>query len=156
MLTKYSAFLISLLMSAIAARGAPAATEPDSTAKTSVAQKLHALIRSSSPYKPNSATESAGTDSSAEPVEESSTLLVLPKMVVKERPLPRDAKRAWLSPKGFKEQWEAVYDKKVAEDGRLNELLNGFTIPFLSPSKAERGRQLAIDEQLKRLTGAHK
>jgi hypothetical protein len=46
---------------------------------------------------------------------------------------------------------ENIYLDKLAEDGPLNVLLNSFTIPILSPSKAARGRALYVGQELDRL-----
>jgi hypothetical protein len=47
---------------------------------------------------------------------------------------------------------ENLYLDEVAAVGRLNAFLNSFTIPLLSPSKAERGKAIMISRELDRLT----
>jgi hypothetical protein len=78
-------------------------------------------------------------------------LLVLPKLVVKEKRLPNDAADHLADPRAIKRKLENVYLDEVAAGGRLNYLLNCFTIPILSPSKAERGKALLIQREFDRL-----
>jgi hypothetical protein len=54
---------------------------------------------------------------------------------------------------------ENLYLDEIAKDGELNYFLYSFTIPILSPSKAERGHvlyQRAEIDRLKRVTDAAK
>lgn len=80
-------------------------------------------------------------------------VLVLPKMTIKEQRLPADAADHLMSRKDFNRKMENLYLDEIAKDGELNYLLNSFTIPILSPSKAERGKALYIQRELQRLSG---
>ncbi len=78
-------------------------------------------------------------------------VLVLPKMTIKELRLPRDAADHLMSKRDFNRKMENLYLDTIAEDGPLNVLLNSFTIPFLSPSKAARGRAIYRAKEMERL-----
>ncbi len=78
-------------------------------------------------------------------------VLVLPKMIVKEKRLPRDAADQLMSKRDFNRKMENLYLDTVAEGGPLNVLLNSFTIPILSPSKAQRGRAIYRAKEMDRL-----
>jgi hypothetical protein len=78
-------------------------------------------------------------------------VLILPKLTVKERRLPRDAAEHLMSKRDLKRKMENIYLDTLAEDGPLNVLLNSFTIPILSPSKAQRGRVIHVQRELDRL-----
>ncbi len=78
-------------------------------------------------------------------------VLVLPKMTVKEKRLPRDADDHLMSPRDFNRKMENIYLDTLAEAGPLNYFLNLLTIPLLSPSKAERGRAIYRAREMERL-----
>jgi len=80
------------------------------------------------------------------------TLLVLPKLTVKEKRLPADAARHLGNPRDFDRKMENLYLDEVAAVGRLNYFLNCFTIPILSPSKAARGKAIQTSRELDRLS----
>lgn len=80
-------------------------------------------------------------------------LLVLPTLTVKERRLPPDAAEHLMRPKDFKRKMTNLYLEEVDRLGPLNSFLNRFTIPLLSPSRAERGKAIRINRELDRLTG---
>lgn len=79
-------------------------------------------------------------------------LLVLPTLTVKERRLPPDAADHLMRPKDFKRKMTNLYLEEVDQLGPLNSFLNRFTIPLLSPSRAERGKAIRINRELDRLT----
>jgi hypothetical protein len=79
------------------------------------------------------------------------TVLILPKLTVREKRLPRDATDYLMSRRDFKRKMENLYLDSLAEDGPLNVLLNNFTIPLFSPSKAARGRALYQRQEIDRL-----
>jgi len=89
-----------------------------------------------------------GIDSTAAPAAD---VLVLPKMTVKELRLPSDAADHLMSKRDFNRKMENLYLDTIAEDGPLNVLLNSITIPFLSPSKAQRGRAIYRAKEIQRL-----
>jgi hypothetical protein len=70
---------------------------------------------------------------------------------VREKRLPRDATDYLMSRRDFKRKMENLYLDSLAEDGPLNVLLNNFTIPLFSPSKAARGRALYQRQEIDRL-----
>lgn len=78
-------------------------------------------------------------------------VFVLPTLTVQEKRLPSDAADHLMSKRDFKRKMENLYLDTLAEDGPLNVLLNQFTIPIFSPSKAERGRALYTRKELDRL-----
>ncbi len=78
-------------------------------------------------------------------------VLVLPKMIVKEQRLPSDAADHLMSKREFNRKMENLYLDTVAEGGLLIVLLNSFTIPILSPSKAARGRMIYRAKEMERL-----
>ena len=89
-----------------------------------------------------------GTDSTAAPAAD---VLVLPKMTVKEKRLPPDAADYLMSKRDFNRKMENLYLDTIAEDGPLIVLLNSITIPFLSPSKAARGKAIYRAKEIQRL-----
>jgi len=78
-------------------------------------------------------------------------VLVLPKMTVKEKRLPSDAADHLMSKDDLNRKMENIYLDALAEDGPLNLFLNRFTIPILSPSKADRGRAIYRAKEAERL-----
>lgn len=78
-------------------------------------------------------------------------LLVLPRVLVREKRLPADAADHLMSRRDFKRKMENLYLDEMAKDGPLNYALNSFTIPILSPSKAARGRALYQQREYERL-----
>jgi hypothetical protein len=78
-------------------------------------------------------------------------VLNLPKLTVREKRFPRDAEDHLMSKRDFKRKMENLYLDSLAKEGPLNVLLNSFTIPILSPSKADRGRALYQRQELDRL-----
>jgi len=119
-----------------------------------VSQAMKAHIREGLPVFETKSPDAEGSSSETHtgPVITDSTLLVLPKLTVKEKRLPSDATRHLGKPRDFKRQMENLYLDEVAAVGRLNSFLNSVTIPLLSPSKAERGKAIMINRELDRLT----
>jgi len=70
------------------------------------------------------------------------SVLILPKLTVEEKRLPKDAADRLMSKRDFNRKMENLYLDTVAAAGRLNVVLNSLTIPFLSPSQAARGRAI--------------
>jgi hypothetical protein len=127
------------------------ATLPGAEAGTGIISRdIAAKIREGLPeYRP----PPPGTG--ADPAEASGPrdpdLLILPKMLVKERRLPRDAADHLMSRDDFKRKMENIYLDEIAKVGPLNYFLNQFTIPLFSPSKAARGRAIYRQRELDRL-----
>jgi hypothetical protein len=117
-----------------------------------VSREIKARIREGLPtYQPPPPKNGADGET-AEPAQTSDpNVLILPKFMVKEKRFPRDADDHLMSRRDFKRKMENLYLDKIAEDGPLNVLLNSFTIPFLSPSKAARGRAVYQQMELDRL-----
>ncbi len=125
----------------------------ESTASTGrLSQETSARIREGLPaFRPT--TQKAGEEDTNAATETSTdpNILVLPKVTVNEKRLPSDAADHLVSRQDFKRKMENLYLDQLAEDGPLNVLLNQFTIPILSPSKAERGRAIYLRRELDRL-----
>ncbi len=81
----------------------------------------------------------------------SAGVFVLPTMTVNEKRLPRDAADHLMSKRDFNRKMANLYDDTVAEGGPLIVILNYFTIPLLSPSKAQRGRAIYRAKEIERL-----
>jgi hypothetical protein len=79
-------------------------------------------------------------------------LLLLPKRTVLEKSLPRTASYDLLTKTERRKQMSHLYLEDVAADGWLNEVLNSVTIPILSPTKAERGREIYLKREMERLS----
>jgi hypothetical protein len=113
------------------------ADQPSGTAAATakLSSRLAAEIRASLPkYSPSTATAASTTETT---VHTSSDLLVLPKVIVNERPPPRVEPNDLITAKAL--------NKKLARDFKnsltgLDAILNGFSIPLVSPSLAARGR----------------
>jgi hypothetical protein len=122
-----------------------------------VSREISAYIREGLPKFQPPPAKAEGEAAPTEPQTSDPNILVLPKLTVKESRLPSDAADHLMAPKEFKRKMENLYLDEVAKDGELNYLLNSFTIPLLSPSKAERGRaiyQRQEIDRLRRVTGA--
>jgi hypothetical protein len=115
-----------------------------------ISGEISAKIREGLPaYRPPPPDTGTDAEASARPVDPD--VLVLPKMTVKERRLPRDAADHLMGRDDFKRKLENIYLDELAKVGPLNYFLNQFTIPILSPSKAERGRAIYRARELDRL-----
>lgn len=102
-------------------------------------------------YQP-SASKSGTAGEAGEPNQPNDpNVLILPKLTVEEKRFPRDAADHLMSRRDFKRKMENIYLDTLAEEGPLNVLLNSFTIPILSPSKAARGRAIYVRRELDRL-----
>jgi len=112
------------------------ADPPPGNAQTAkLSSRLTEEIRASLPkYTSSSATQ----PQKSEPTSRySSDLLILPKVIVNERPPPRVEPNDLITTKAL--------DKKLARDFKnsltgLDAFLNGFSIPLVSPSMTARGR----------------
>jgi hypothetical protein len=120
------------------------AAEQTSAGKTSsrLASEIRAFFPKYAPPSPNASAKS-GLSSPADP-----DVLVLPKVVVKEKAPPR------INPNDLLTAREL--DKKLAREFRnsltgLDALLNGFSIPLIGPSMAARGRAAYKAQRLKDL-----
>jgi hypothetical protein len=111
-----------------------------------IAAKIRAGLPAYQPPGPGTAAQSDESDAPGDP-----NILVLPKMTVKERRLPRDAADHLMSRDDFKRKMENLYLDEIAKVGPLNYFLNQFTIPLFSPSKAARGRAIYQQRELDRL-----
>ncbi|MFZ5495172.1 MAG: hypothetical protein ACOZE5_07515 [Verrucomicrobiota bacterium] len=115
-----------------------------------ISRDLAAKIREGLPaYQPPPPGSGGSTD--VPPQTSDPEVLVLPKFSIKEKRLPRDAADHLMSRDDFKRKMENLYLDTIAGDGPLNYFLNRFTIPILSPSKAERGRMIYKQRELDRL-----
>lgn len=101
-------------------------------------------------HPPAPKTETNG-DTAAPTQTTDPNVLILPKLTVKEKRLPPDAADHLMSRRDFKRKMENLYLDSLAEEGPLNLLLNSFTIPILSPSKAERGQALSTRREIERM-----
>lgn len=117
-----------------------------------VSRETSARIREGLPtYAPPPPPSDATTAPTDSPQTTDPNVLILPKVTVEEKRLPSDAADHLMSRRDFKRKMENLYLDTLAEDGPLNLLLNKFTIPILSPSKAERGRAIYNRRELDRL-----
>lgn len=115
-------------------------------------QETKARIRAGLPaYQPPPPQAQGSPGVAAESANTTADTLVLPKMLVEEKRLPSDAADHLMSKRDFKRKMENLYLDTLAEDGPLNYLLNCFTIPILSPSKAARGRAIYVRKEMNRL-----
>lgn len=115
-----------------------------------ISRDISAKIREGLPaYQPPPA-QANGDNPKAEPAPEPG-VLVLPKMTVKESRLPPDAADHLMNRDDFERKMANLYLDEIAKVGPLNYFLNQFTIPILSPSKAERGRAIYRQRELDRL-----
>jgi hypothetical protein len=78
-------------------------------------------------------------------------VLILPKMTVKEKRLPPDADDKLMSKRDFSRKMINLDYDDLYKDSRLEAFLNDMSIPLLSPSRADRGRALALGKELDRL-----
>ncbi len=137
-----------LLLPVIGLATALSAAEPAS-APSIISREISAKIREGLPtYQPPANQSTGGTEG---PQTDDPYVLVLPKVTVEEKRLPRDAADQLMNRDAFKRKMENLYLDEIAKDGPLNYLLNNFTIPILSPSKAERGKAIYRQRELDRL-----
>ncbi len=125
------------------------AAEETSSGLASRETKNH--IRESLPTYHPPAPKADGTPGTEATDKPAADTLVLPKMTVKEKRLPKDADDQLMSKRDFNRKMENLYLDTIAAVGPLNYLLNCFTIPILSPSKAARGRAIYRAKEMDRL-----
>lgn len=131
------------------AAGLVASAAAGETTRGLASREIKAHIRESLPkYQPTPPQTDRTTDST--PVT-ATDLLVLPKMIVKEFRLPRDAADHLIRKRDFKRKMQNIYLDTLAEAGPLNVILNRFSIPILSPSGFERGREIYRAREMERL-----
>ncbi len=125
---------LHLLFFVVAGTLAAQSTEPAPPAKTS--PRLTQAIRSALPkFVPRPPTDAKpGTTESTPP---DPNLLVLPTVTVQENRQPRIESDDFLTPQGLNKKFARDYKNSL--EG-LDAALNGFSIPFVSPSLAARGR----------------
>jgi hypothetical protein len=117
-----------------------------------VSREIKARIREGLPAYQPPPPKTGTDDETAEFVQTTDpNVLILPKFTIKESRLPRDAADHLMSRRDFKRKMENIYLDDLADDGPLNVLLNNFTIPLISPSKAARGRAVYVKRELDRL-----
>ncbi|RXK52789.1 hypothetical protein ESB00_13795 [Oleiharenicola lentus] len=117
-----------------------------------ISRDISAKIREGLPtYQPPAAPAEGGSAGTEGSQTSDPNVLILPKLTVKEKRLPPDAADQLMSRDDFKRKMENLYLDEIAKDGPLNYLLNKFTIPILSPSKAERGKAIYQRRELDRL-----
>lgn len=135
-----------LLLPVIGLATALSAAEP---ASARISREISTKIREGLPtYQPPANKSDGGTEG---PQTDDPNVLILPKVTVEEKRLPRDAADQLMNRDAFKRKMENLYLDEIAKDGPLNYLLNRFTIPILSPSKADRGRAIYQQRELDRL-----
>ncbi|MDQ5980749.1 MAG: hypothetical protein QG602_3727 [Verrucomicrobiota bacterium] len=137
-----------LLLPVIGLATVLSAAEPE---PARISREISAKIREGLPtYQPPAKIdgESTGTET---PQTDDPNVLILPKVTVEEKRLPRDAADQLMSRDDFKRKMENLYLDEVSKLGPLHYLLNKFTIPILSPSKEERGRAIYQRRELDRL-----
>jgi hypothetical protein len=138
-----------LLLPVIGLATALSAAEPE---PARISRDISAKIREGLPaYQPPAGTSEGGSAGTEVPQTNDPNLLVLPKLTVEEKRLPRDAADQLMSRDDFKRKMENLYLDEVAKFGPLHYLLNKFTIPILSPSKEERGKAIYQRRELDRL-----
>jgi len=123
----------------------------DETASGLVSREIKAHIRESLPTYQPPPPKAGGETTEATEHSPAPDVLVLPKMIVREVRLPKDAADHLMSKRDFNRKMENLYLDTIAEDGPLNVILNSFTIPFLFPSKAARGRAIYRAKEMERL-----
>ena len=133
-------FIPAGLVAVLAAEEAPTGLASRET-KAHIREGLPAWHPASS-----KADDTPGTDTTPTP-----GVFVLPKMTVKKLRLPPDADDYLMSKRDFKRKMENLYLDALDADGPLNVLLNNFTLPFISPSKAARGRAIYHGREMERL-----
>ena len=137
-----------LLLPLVGLASALTAAEPSSAI---ISREISANIREGRPaYRPP-APKPDGEAADPAPQTTDPNVLILPKLTVEEKRLPPDAADHLMSRADFKRKMENLYLDTLAEDGPLNVLLNNFTIPLFSPSKAARGRAIYQQRELDRL-----
>jgi len=136
--------LVGLATALSAAEGTPPIVSREISAK--IREGLPAYQAPASKPATDGATDTADGPQTSDP-----NVLILPKLTVEEKRLPPDAADHLMSKRDFKRKMENVYLDTIAEDGPLNYFLNRFTIPILSPSKAERGKAILTRRELDRL-----
>jgi hypothetical protein len=136
------------LLPVVGLASALTAAEPSSA---TISREISAKIREGLPaYRPP-APKPDGEAADNAPQTTDPNVLILPKLTVEEKRLPPDAADHLMSRADFKRKMENLYLDTLAEDGPLNVLLNNFTIPLFSPSKAARGRAIYQQRELDRL-----
>jgi hypothetical protein len=127
-------------------------TAPAAESSTGIiSREISAKIREGLPAYTPPASQPGREATDPPPQTTDPNVLILPKLTVTEKRLPSDAADHLMSKRDFKRKMENLYLDTLAEDGPLNVLLNRFTIPILSPSKAERGRAIYTRKELDRL-----
>lgn len=137
-----------LLLPLVGIASALTAAEPSSAI---ISREISAKIREGLPAYQPSAPKSDGEAAAPAPQSTDPHVLILPKLTVEEKRLPSDAADHLMSRADFKRKMENLYLDTIEEVGPLNYWLNRFTIPILSPSKAERGRAIYKQRELDRL-----
>ncbi|AOS43090.1 hypothetical protein Verru16b_00131 [Lacunisphaera limnophila] len=135
-----------LLLSVGLVTSAPAAAPADGIISREISAKIREGLPAFTPPAPAPAGEADSATQTTDP-----NVLILPKLIVKEKRLPADAADQLMSRRDFKRKMENIYLDEIAKDGPLNYLLNSFTIPLLSPSKAARGHSIYRQRELDRL-----
>lgn len=136
-----------LLLSIGLVTAAPAVDPASGIISQEIAAKIREGLPAYTPPEPNP----EGENPDPTPQTTDRNVLILPKLTVKGKALPSDAADHLMSKRDFKRKMENLYLDTLAEDGSLNVLLNRFTIPILSPSKADRGRAIYRSRELDRL-----
>lgn len=131
--------------------GLVAITLSAQTSSERVTRETTARIREGLPTFQPPPPPSDGNSTDDGPQTNDPDVLILPKFMVKEKRLPHDAADHLMSRRDFKRKMENIYLDTLAADGPLNVLLNNFTIPILSPSKAARGRAIYQAREIDRL-----
>lgn len=88
------------------------------------------ILESLPVYQPPPTDSDGATTQPTPPVDRD--LLILPKLTVIEKRLPRDAADHLMSKADFNRKMEKLYLDTLAEDGQLNVFLNSIAIPILN------------------------
>lgn len=102
-------------------------------------------------YQPPPPKTDADAETNDSPQTADPNVLILPKFMIKEKRFPRDAEDQLMRRRDFKRKMENLYSDTIAAEGPLSVILNSFTIPILSPSKAARGRAIYQQMEIDRL-----
>ena len=125
--------------------GLVAIAAAEETASGLASREIKAHIRASLPtYQP---TPPKADDNSADSTAVTApAVFVLPKMIVREVRLPKDADDHLMSKRDFKRKMENLYLDTLAEAGPLNVILNSHALPILNkisiPIPPRRGQPL--------------
>jgi hypothetical protein len=124
----------------------------DESARGLLSQSILIHVRESLPVYQSVAAPAPAANEPGDFSSLDDQLLLLPKRTVLEKAFPRTASYDLLTKTERRKEMSHLYLEDVAAEGWLNEVLNSVTIPILSPSKAERGREIYLKREMERLS----